>query len=108
MLAISFYISYKAVWQIHKLIVIAEKKCLLLEINTITKFLLFRMKYIIDRDVYLIIGSYNYFMGNSHIESSHSLRQYDAKLQTHPPSTLNVKMPNLPKIDVYNFKLKLV
>ena len=43
--------------------------------------------------------------GHSHIQSSHSLRQNDAKLQTYPPSTLNVKMPNLPKIDVYNFKL---
>ena len=46
--------------------------------------------------------------GRSHIESSHSLRQNDAKLQTHPPSTLNVKMPNLPKIDVYNFRYKSV
>ena len=45
--------------------------------------------------------------GRSHIESSHSLRQNDAKLQTHPPSTLNVKMPNLPKIDVYNFRYKI-
>ena len=44
--------------------------------------------------------------GHSHIESSHNLRQNDAKLQTHPPSTLNVKMPNLPKIDVYNFRYK--
>ena len=40
--------------------------------------------------------------GHSNIESSHSLRQNDA--QTHPLSTLNVKMSNLPKIDVYNFK----
>ena len=32
-----------------KLIVIAYEKCLLLEINTITRFLLFRMKYVIDR-----------------------------------------------------------
>ena len=45
--------------------------------------------------------------GHSNIESSHSLRQNDAKLQTHPPSTLNVKMPNLPKIDVYNFGYKI-
>ena len=44
--------------------------------------------------------------GHSRIESSHNLRQNDAKLQTHPPSTLNVKMPNLPKIDVYNFRYK--
>ena len=35
--------------------------------------------------------------GQSHIEPSHSLRQNDAKLQTHPPSTLDVKMPNLSK-----------
>ena len=44
---------------------------------------------------------------HSRIESSHSLRQNDAKLQTHPPSTLHVKMPNLPKIDVYNFRYKI-
>ena len=42
--------------RIPKLIVIAyEKKCLLHEINTVTKFLLLRMKYIIDRVIYLII-----------------------------------------------------
>ena len=45
--------------------------------------------------------------GYSHIEYSHSLRQNDVKLQTHPPSGLNVKMPNLPKIDVYNFRYKI-
>ena len=38
------------------------------------------------------------------IEFSQSLRQIDANLQTHLPSTQNVKMPNLPKIDVHNFK----
>ena len=45
--------------------------------------------------------------GHSHIESSHSLRQNDPMLQTYPPSAPNVKMPNLPKIDVYNFKFKI-
>ena len=35
--------------------------------------------------------------GHSHIGSSHSLRQNDAKLQTQPPSILNVKMLILPK-----------
>ena len=44
--------------------------------------------------------------GPSNIESSHSLRENDAKFQTHPPSTLQVKMPNLAKIDVYNFRYK--
>ena len=43
-----------------------------------------------------------YVRGHSHMESSHSLHQNGAKLQTHPRSTLNVKMPNLPKIDVYS------
>ena len=43
---------------------------------------------------------------HSHIESSHSLRQNDVKLQTHAPSILIIKMSNLPKIDVYNFKYK--
>ena len=42
------YSLYKTVWQILKLIIIAYEKMLLLEINTITKFLLFRMKYNID------------------------------------------------------------
>ena len=36
-------------WQIPKLILIACKKYLLLEIDTLTKCLLFRMKYIFDR-----------------------------------------------------------
>ena len=44
---------------------------------------------------------------HSQTESSHSLPQNDAKLQTHPPNTLNVKMSNLPKLDVYNFKHKI-
>ena len=43
--------------------------------------------------------------GHSHIQSFHSLRQNSAKLQTHPSSTRNVEIPNLPKIHVYNFKL---
>ena len=47
-------------------------------------------------------GEMEYVRGHSHIESSHSLCQNDPKLQTHPPSIHNVKMPNLPKIDVYN------
>ena len=45
--------------------------------------------------------------GHSHIECSHSLHQNDSKLQTHPPSTLNIKMLNLPKINVYNFRYKI-
>ena len=49
----------------------------------------------------------NILGGHSYIESSNSLRQNNAKLQTHPHSTLNVKMPNLPKIDIYNFKYKI-
>ena len=47
------------------------------------------------------------FRDHSHVKSSHSLHQHDAKLQTHLPSTLNDKMSNLPKIDVYNFKCKI-
>ena len=50
---------------------------------------------------------YTCVRGHSHIESSHSLRENDAKFQAHPPSTLHVKMPNLPKIDVYNFRYKI-
>ena len=45
--------------------------------------------------------------GHSHVETSHSLRQNDAKFQTHPPSTLHVKMPNLPKIDDYDFRYRI-
>ena len=45
--------------------------------------------------------------GHSHIESFHSLRENDAKFQTHSPSTLHVKMPNLPKINVRNFTYKV-
>ena len=47
-----------------------------------------------------------YVRGHSHVESSHSLHQNDATFQTHPPSTLHVKMPNLLKIYVYNFRYK--
>ena len=47
-----------------------------------------------------------YVSGHSHIESFHSLCQNDVKSQTHPPSILNIKMPNLPKSDVYKFKYK--
>ena len=46
-------------------------------------------------------------LGAIHIESSNSLQQNDAKWQTHPPSILNIKMPNLPKIDAYYFKYKI-
>ena len=46
-----------------QLIVIAYKKCLFLEINIITKFLLFRIKYIIDTGVvYLIFDTHRYFI----------------------------------------------
>ena len=43
----------------------------------------------------------------SHIEFSHSLCKKDAKFQTHTPSTLQFKMPNLRKMDVYNFTYKM-
>ena len=46
-------------------------------------------------------------MGHSDTESSHSLRENDAKFQTHSPSILHAKMPNLSKIDVYNFRYKI-
>ena len=42
--------------------------------------------------------------GHWYIESSHSLRESDAKFQTHLPSTPHAKMPNLLKINVYNFR----
>ena len=41
-----------------------------------------------------------------YMESFHSLRQYNAKLQTHPLSTLNVKIPNFPKLHVYVKNIK--
>ena len=50
---------------------------------------------------------YTCVRGQSHIESSHSLHENDAKFQTHLQSTLHVKMTNLPKIDVYNFRYKI-
>ena len=54
-----------------------------------------------------ISGRLKVLRGHSHIESSHSLRQNDANFQTHPATTLHVKMTNLPKIDVYNFSYKI-
>ena len=39
-----------------------QKKCLLLEISTIIKFLLFMMNYFNDGVVYLIIDIYNFFI----------------------------------------------
>ena len=45
--------------------------------------------------------------GHSYIESCHSLHENDAKFQNQPPSKyLYVKMPNFPKLDVYNFRYK--
>ena len=41
------------------------------------------------------------FRGHINIESSHSLHQHDAMLQTNPLSTLNFKMQNLSRIYVY-------
>ena len=38
---------------------------------------------------------------------SHSLCQNDTKFQTHPPSNIHVKMANLLKIDVYNFRYEI-
>ena len=57
----------------------------------------------------LSLESYVYvkFRGHSHIKPSDSLCQNDAKFQTHPPSTLHIKIPNLLKIDVYNFRYKI-
>ena len=39
------------------------------------------------------------------MKSSQSLRENDAKFQTHSPSTVHIKIPNLPKI--YNFSYKI-
>ena len=50
---------------------------------------------------------YNFVRAHSHIESSHSFGENDAKLQTDPSSTLYVKISNLPKIDVHNFWYKI-
>ena len=50
--------------------------------------------------VYLCKASLTY-------QSSHSLRENDAKFQTYPPSTLYVKMPNLPKINIYDIRYKI-
>ena len=55
----------------------------------------------------LSICQYICVRGHSYIESSHSLCQNDAKFQTHPTSTLHIKMANLHKIDVYNFRYKI-
>ena len=44
---------------------------------------------------------------HSRIESSHSLRQNEATFRTHPLSTLHVQMPNVQKIDAYNFRHKI-
>ena len=46
------------------------------------------MKYFIILKLYIFE---ELLRGHSHIEFSHSLRQNDANLQTHPPSTINIK-----------------
>lgn len=43
---------------------------------------------------------------HSHIKSFASQCQNYAKFQTNPPSTLNIKIPSLPKTNVYDFKYK--
>ena len=50
--------------------------------------------------VYLCKGLLTY-------QSFHSLDQNDVKFRSHPPSTLHVKMPNLPKINIYNLRYKI-
>ena len=57
--------SYRTVWRVPKLIIMATKKCLLLEINTITKFLLFKTKYVHD-GCYLIIDTWYCFIISIH------------------------------------------
>ena len=44
--------------------------------------------------------------GHLHIESSHSLHKNDVTFQTHSPNIFHTKMPNLSKINVYNFRYK--
>ena len=46
-------------------------------------------------------------MGHSHMDSSYSLHENDAKFQTYPPSILHFKKPNLPKANAYNFIYKI-
>ena len=41
-----------------------RKKCLLLEINTFTKFLLFKMNMLLTGIVYLIIDTYYFIISN--------------------------------------------
>ena len=50
---------------------------------------------------------YTCVRGHSHMESSYSLCQNDAKFHTNPPSTVHFKMPNLWKIDFYDFRYKI-
>ena len=52
---------------------------------------------------------YTCVRGHLHIESSSSLHENDARFQfqTQQPSTIYVKMPNLPKIDIYYFRYKI-
>ena len=57
-----WYSSYKAVRQIPVSIIISYKKCFFLVINTIIKFLRFRIKYIIDGGFYLIIDTCDCFI----------------------------------------------
>ena len=45
--------------------------------------------------------------GYSYFESSHSFCQNDTKFQIHLPIILHFKMPNLRKIDIYNFRYKI-
>ena len=71
------------------------------ELNQASNEFLFHNRKVFSEQLGFLI---NFFRGNSQIESSHSLRQNDAKFQTHPPITLLVKMPNLPKMDAYNFR----
>ena len=45
--------------------------------------------------------------GVTHILNLPTVCVNDAKLQTNPPSILHFKIPNLPKIDVYNFRYEI-
>ena len=52
----------KVEWWISELLLIAYKKCLFLEIDTITNFLMFKMKYVVKGVVYLNIDTYYSFV----------------------------------------------
>ena len=101
---ISIFVQAYLVQPSQTIFFVSRSECLLVLLAAVQLYVL-----VIKHEIFQLCQCYyTYLRGHSHMESSPSLHENDAKfqLQTHPPGTLHIKMPNLPKINVFNFRYK--